>query len=102
MENTIPGTLNRQRITGVRIIVTPVLLSRRVPLIVQVDKIGASTEYGKIGIGVASAAADGITPLQKQTGKPCKNLCHHCGEYCLHLWAYLLGSIFPIILFLTA
>lgn len=34
---------------------------------VQVDKIGSSTEYGKIGAGVASAQ-DAPTPLQKQTG----------------------------------
>ncbi len=35
---------------------------------VQVDKIGAETEYGKIGLGVAAAPQE-ITPLQKQTGK---------------------------------
>lgn len=35
--------------------------------VVQVDKIGASTEYGKIGADVASAP-DELTPLQKQTG----------------------------------
>ncbi len=35
---------------------------------VRVDKIGAGTEYGKIGLGVASAKAED-TPLQKQTGK---------------------------------
>lgn len=35
---------------------------------VVVDKIGAQTEYGKIGIGVATAPQDD-TPLQKQTGK---------------------------------
>lgn len=34
---------------------------------VRVDKIGATTEYGKIGAGVASAP-DSPTPLQKQTG----------------------------------
>ncbi len=34
--------------------------------IVQVDKIGTSTEYGKIGVNVA-AATDEATPLQKQT-----------------------------------
>lgn len=34
---------------------------------VQVDKIGATTEYGKIGANVASAPDD-LTPLQKQTG----------------------------------
>lgn len=34
---------------------------------VCVDKIGAETEYGKIGLGVATAA-DEPTPLQKQTG----------------------------------
>lgn len=34
---------------------------------VRVDKIGAATEYGKIGAGVASAP-DSPTPLQKQTG----------------------------------
>ena len=33
----------------------------------SVDKIGASTEYGKIGTNVA-AAQDSPTPLQKQTG----------------------------------
>ena len=35
---------------------------------VLVDKIGARTEYGKIGLNVA-AAPDEATPLQKQTGK---------------------------------
>ena len=35
---------------------------------ILVDKIGTSTEYGKIGINVA-AAPDGPTPLQKQTGR---------------------------------
>nr|WP_307989302.1 cation-translocating P-type ATPase [uncultured Niameybacter sp.] len=35
---------------------------------VQVDKIGTSTEYGKIGTNVASAP-DEPTPLQKQTSK---------------------------------
>lgn len=35
---------------------------------VLVDKIGASTEYGKIGTNVASAPVED-TPLQKQTGK---------------------------------
>lgn len=35
---------------------------------ILVEKTGASTEYGKIGMGVASAAAED-TPLQKQTGK---------------------------------
>jgi Ca2+-transporting ATPase len=34
---------------------------------VRVEKIGAQTEYGKIGAGIA-AAADGPSPLQKQTG----------------------------------
>ncbi len=34
---------------------------------ISVDKIGASTEYGKIGIDVASAVEE-KTPLQKQTG----------------------------------
>ncbi|WP_010297379.1 HAD-IC family P-type ATPase [Clostridium senegalense] len=36
--------------------------------IVLVDKIGADTEYGKIGIDIAKAP-DMPTPLQKQTGK---------------------------------
>ncbi len=35
---------------------------------ILVDKIGAATEYGKIGMNVASAP-DNPTPLQKQTGK---------------------------------
>ncbi|MDD3229673.1 MAG: cation-translocating P-type ATPase [Oscillospiraceae bacterium] len=35
---------------------------------VLVDKIGANTEYGKIGLGVAAAPQED-TPLQKQTGK---------------------------------
>ena len=35
--------------------------------VVLVDKIGAATEYGKIGVNVASAPNDD-TPLQKQTG----------------------------------
>ncbi|MEA4822661.1 MAG: cation-translocating P-type ATPase [Clostridiaceae bacterium] len=35
---------------------------------VQVEKIGAATEYGKIGTDVASAPKD-ETPLQQQTGK---------------------------------
>ena len=35
---------------------------------VQVDWIGASTEYGKIGMNVASAPEES-TPLQKQTGR---------------------------------
>lgn len=35
---------------------------------VEVDRIGALTEYGKIGLGVASAPKED-TPLQKQTGK---------------------------------
>lgn len=34
---------------------------------VEVEKIGAETEYGKIGLGVASATQEN-TPLQKQTG----------------------------------
>lgn len=34
---------------------------------VQVDKIGAQTEYGKIGVGVCTAP-DEPTPLQRQTG----------------------------------
>ncbi|HKM33496.1 MAG TPA: HAD-IC family P-type ATPase, partial [Lachnospiraceae bacterium] len=36
--------------------------------VIEVDKIGAQTEYGKIGLGVAAAPNDD-TPLQKQTGK---------------------------------
>jgi len=36
--------------------------------VVRVEKIGPETEYGKIGLGVASAPAED-TPLQKQTGK---------------------------------
>ncbi|MDV3427307.1 MAG: HAD-IC family P-type ATPase, partial [Bacillota bacterium] len=36
--------------------------------VILVDKIGASTEYGKIGTDVASAP-ENPTPLQKQTGK---------------------------------
>ncbi len=36
--------------------------------VVLVDKIGATTEYGKIGANVASAPSED-TPLQKQTGK---------------------------------
>jgi Ca2+-transporting ATPase len=36
--------------------------------IICVDKIGAATEYGKIGVNVA-AASDEPTPLQKQTGR---------------------------------
>ncbi|MGN6710646.1 cation-translocating P-type ATPase [Anaerocolumna jejuensis] len=36
--------------------------------IIYVDKIGAATEYGKIGVNVA-AALDEPTPLQKQTGR---------------------------------
>ncbi len=35
---------------------------------VKVDKIGSQTEYGKIGLGIASAKNED-TPLQKQTGK---------------------------------
>lgn len=35
---------------------------------VLVDKIGAETEYGKIGLGVAAAPQED-TPLQKQTGR---------------------------------
>lgn len=35
---------------------------------VLIDKIGVSTEYGKIGVDIASAP-DEDTPLQKQTGK---------------------------------
>ncbi len=35
---------------------------------IQVEKIGAATEYGKIGVNVA-AAPDEPTPLQKQTGR---------------------------------
>ena len=35
---------------------------------IRVEKTGVSTEYGKIGMGVASAPAED-TPLQKQTGK---------------------------------
>ena len=35
---------------------------------VEVDKIGVGTEYGKIGLGVATAPQED-TPLQKQTGK---------------------------------
>ena len=36
--------------------------------LVEVDRIGAATEYGKIGLGVASAPRED-TPLQRQTGK---------------------------------
>ena len=36
--------------------------------VVQVDKIGAATEYGKIGLGL-TMAPDEDTPLQKQTSK---------------------------------
>ena len=36
--------------------------------LILVDKIGAQTEYGKIGTSVAAAPAE-PTPLQKQTGK---------------------------------
>lgn len=36
--------------------------------IVQVDKIGETTEYGKIGINIASAPEE-LTPLQRQTGE---------------------------------
>lgn len=36
--------------------------------LVQVEKTGAKTEYGKIGLGVAAAPQED-TPLQKQTGK---------------------------------
>lgn len=36
--------------------------------VIKVDKIGGQTEYGKIGLGVASAKNED-TPLQKQTGK---------------------------------
>lgn len=36
--------------------------------IIRVDKIGAATEYGKIGANIASAPIS-PTPLQKQTGK---------------------------------
>ena len=36
--------------------------------VVQVEKIGTDTEYGKIGLGVAEAKAE-KTPLQKQTDK---------------------------------
>lgn len=36
--------------------------------VIQVEKIGAQTEYGKIGAGVASAPQE-ATPLQKQTDK---------------------------------
>jgi Ca2+-transporting ATPase len=35
---------------------------------IEVDKIGANTEYGKIGLGIASVPKED-TPLQKQTGK---------------------------------
>ena len=35
---------------------------------ILVERIGAQTEYGKIGIDVASAPA-GVTPLQRQTGR---------------------------------
>ena len=35
---------------------------------VEVERIGAETEYGKIGLGVAAAPKED-TPLQKQTGK---------------------------------
>ena len=36
--------------------------------VVQIEKTGISTEYGKIGAGIASAPSED-TPLQKQTGK---------------------------------
>ena len=39
---------------------------------VEVDRIGAQTEYGKIGLGVAVAPQED-TPLQKQTGGLVKN-----------------------------
>lgn len=35
--------------------------------VVWVERIGAQTEYGKIGLGVAAAPQED-TPLQKQTG----------------------------------
>ena len=35
---------------------------------IQVDKTGVATEYGKIGVNVA-AAIEGLSPLQKQTGR---------------------------------
>lgn len=35
---------------------------------IEVDKIGGNTEYGKIGLGIASVPKED-TPLQKQTGK---------------------------------
>lgn len=40
--------------------------------VVVVDKIGVNTEYGKIGMNVATAPED-PTPLQKQTGKLVKS-----------------------------
>jgi Ca2+-transporting ATPase len=52
-----------------------------------VDKIGASTEYGKIGLNVASAPED-ATPLQKQTGR----LVKMCAEIAAVLFA-LVGAV---------
>lgn len=46
----------------------PAPSSHRAPPTVQVGQIGAQTEYGKIGLGVAAAPQED-TPLQKQTGK---------------------------------
>jgi Ca2+-transporting ATPase len=49
--------------------------------LILVDKIGAQTEYGKIGTSVAAAPAE-PTPLQKQTGKLVKT-CAGIAEYYL-------------------
>ena len=51
---------------------------------VKVDKIGVETEYGKIGIGVASAETED-TPLQKQTGKLVKTC------------AFIAGGLFVLV-----
>lgn len=45
---------------------------------ILVDKIGAITEYGKIGVNVA-AAPEELTPLQRQTGKLVKTCAYIAG-----------------------
>lgn len=55
---------------------------------IRVDKIGAATEYGKIGSNVASAP-DSPTPLQKQTGSIVKTC------------AIIAGILFVLVLVIT-
>jgi Ca2+-transporting ATPase len=59
---------------------------------VEVVKIGAETEYGKIGLGVAAAPQEN-TPLQKQTGKLVKTCAIIAGVLFLLVGAFTWSNI---------